>query len=66
MTASPRPPPRVVIVHNGVDPQSTVEFLTHAGLTVETQREGEDVFRGIVAANPDIIVLDFDCDGARG
>jgi hypothetical protein len=56
MTASPRPPPRVVIVHNGANRQSTIEFLTNAGLTVASVHEGEDVFGGIVASNPDIIV----------
>jgi DNA-binding response OmpR family regulator len=64
MTASKRrPPPRIVIVHDGDDPQSTVHFLTDAGLTVATVSDGQDVFEGIVSADPDLIVLDFGCNG---
>ncbi len=68
MPAESRPPPHVLIIHNHNDVDKYVQYLEHAGLHVRTSRvDGEHIpdefLASVIADQPDIVVLDFDCDG---
>jgi hypothetical protein len=58
-----RPPPCILILHDGYDIRPYVLYLEGAGLRVVATCAKEMLIDTVVAAAPDIIVLDFDCDG---
>ena len=62
MTDPIRPPPRVLLIHNGMDVASHVAYLSDRGLRI-SQSHGEHAVARALAVMPDIIVLDYDCDG---
>jgi PleD family two-component response regulator len=49
-------------VHNGFPYEAHVDYLTKAGFTV-SQVDGHEAVTRASAMQPDIIVLDFGCDG---
>jgi DNA-binding response OmpR family regulator len=57
-----RPPPKVLLVHDGRSPDSQVTYLRKAGLDV-AKTHADDAVATALDFQPDIIVLDFDCDG---
>ena len=57
-----RPPPHVLFVHNGLPYEPHLQHLTDAGLTASEAHTDAAVAKA-TALQPDIIVLDFDCDG---
>jgi len=57
-----RPPPTVLFVHNGSPYEAHIAHLTNAGLHVTEVHAGDAVARA-VTLQPDIVVLDFECDG---
>ena len=63
MDAPIRPPPNVLLIHDGAEVEAHVEHLSGAGLAVSKAR-AEDALAAAVRLQPDIIVLDFGCDGA--
>lgn len=60
--ATTRPPPRVLIVHNGADITHHVDYLISAGLSV-VDAHADAAVAEATTHQPDIIVLDFDADG---
>lgn len=60
MTA--RPPPKVLFVHNGQPFEAHMRHLIDAGFNV-SDAHGNDAVREATARQPDLIVLDFECDG---
>ena len=60
MTA--RPPPKVLFVHNGQPFQAHMNHLIDAGFNV-SDSHGDHAVREAIARQPDLIVLDFECDG---
>jgi DNA-binding response OmpR family regulator len=62
LTDTTRPPPRVLFIHDGQPFERQVKHLTDAGLSVR-EAEAEDAVSAAVVFDPDLIVLDFDCDG---
>ena len=62
MNPTNRPPPSVLFVHNGLPYESHVKHLTDAGLRV-TEALADAAVAKATILQPDIIVLDFDCDG---
>ena len=62
MTPLTRPPPTVLLVHNGADYHAHLTHLRDAGLTV-AEAHGESAVADATSLQPDIIVLDFGCDG---
>ena len=60
MTA--RPPPKVLFVHNGHPFDAHMKHLIDAGFNVSDAR-GDHAVREATARRPDLIVLDFECDG---
>jgi CheY-like chemotaxis protein len=63
MIAPIRPPPIVLIIHDGNAVDRYISFLRTAGLHAAESHADEAVSQALALA-PDIIVLDFDCDGA--
>ena len=62
---SSRPPPMILVIYADGDGEAYVRYLTTAGFrAVSASRipTGEIVDRTL-AAMPDMIVLDYDCDG---
>jgi DNA-binding response OmpR family regulator len=62
---SSRPPPMILVIYADGDGEAYVRYLTTAGFraaSVSRIPTGEIVDRTL-AAMPDIIVLDYDCDG---
>jgi DNA-binding response OmpR family regulator len=59
---SSRPPTKVLIVHDGSSVDHYVTYFTEAGLTV-TDAHADEAVSTAGTLQPDIIVLDFDCDG---
>ena len=57
-----RPPPKVLFVHNGVPFEAHMTHLIDAGFNV-SEIHGDHVVREATARQPDLIVLDFACDG---
>ncbi len=57
-----RPPPKVLLIHDGADVEAHFQHLSNAGLTV-AKAHGDDAVAAAVRLQPDIIVLDFRCDG---
>jgi CheY-like chemotaxis protein len=57
-----RPPPTVLFVHNGLPYDGHIKHLTDVGLRV-TEAHFDTALAQALRLQPDIIVLDFDCDG---
>jgi CheY-like chemotaxis protein len=57
-----RPPPKVLLIHDGTDVEAHFQHLTGAGLRV-SKAHGEDAVASAIRLQPDIIVLDFRCNG---
>ena len=62
MNPPSRPPPMVLFVHDGLPYDPHVKHLTDAGLRV-TEVHADTAVATATTLQPDIIVLDFDCDG---
>ena len=62
MTEPIRPPPHVLLIHNGMDVSQHVAYLSDRGLRV-SQTSGDHAVPGTRSVMPDLIVLDYDCDG---
>ena len=60
--ATTRPPPNVLLIHNGDSYQAHIEHLTDAGLCV-SEAHADDALGKATALQPEIIILDFGCDG---
>jgi len=60
--ATTRPPPNVLLIHNGDCYQAHIEHLTDAGLCV-SEAHADDALGKATALQPEIIILDFGCDG---
>ena len=59
---TPRPPPKVLFVHNGQPFEAHKKHLVDAGFNL-SDTHGDHAVRAATALQPDLIVLDFDCDG---
>ena len=57
-----RPPPKVLFLHDGHSVEAYVSYLINAGLQA-SEAHVEDALVQALAVSPDIIVLDFDCNG---
>lgn len=62
MTKLTRPPPKILFIHDGRSPDHEVTYLRKAGLEV-TEGHADDAVAIAVDFQPDIIILDYDCDG---
>jgi DNA-binding response OmpR family regulator len=62
MNASSRPPPTVLFVHDGAPYHAHIRHLQSAGLMV-TQVHADAALSTAKESRPDIVVLDFGCDG---
>ena len=62
MKSANRPPPSVLFVHNGAPYAAYVKHLTDAGLSV-SEVHADMALALATTGQPDIIVLDLDCDG---
>jgi CheY-like chemotaxis protein len=62
MKSPTRPPPVVLFVHDGLPYRTHVKYLEEAGLRV-TEAHAHAAVTQATALQPDIIVLDFDCNG---
>ena len=62
MNPTTRPPPKVLLVHNGNPYEAHVKHLTEAGLRV-SETHADTALAHTLKLQPDIIVLDFGCDG---
>ena len=61
-TKTPRPPPRVLFVHDGQPFHAQLKHLTDAGLSVR-DADARDAVSSALSFDPDVIVLDFGCNG---
>jgi DNA-binding response OmpR family regulator len=52
----------VLLIHDGNAVDTYINFLQKAGL-LASEAHADDAVTQAVAEKPDIIVLDFDCDG---
>ena len=59
---APRPPPKVLFVHNGQPFEAHITHLIDAGFNVFSTH-GEHAVREATTIQPDLVVLDFACDG---
>ena len=59
---APRPPPRVLFIHDGDPVDGHVKYLTDAGLNVR-EAERREAVSSALSFDPDIVVLDFRVDG---
>ena len=57
-----RPPPSVLLIHDGADVEPHFQHLIGAGLTV-AKAHSEDAVSAAIRLQPDIIILDFRCNG---
>ena len=62
MNQTTRPPPSVLMVHNGGPYRAHIRHLIDAGLHVSDIHPNE-ALASAIHLQPDIIVLDFGCDG---
>lgn len=62
MTMPTRPPPKVLLVHDGADFDTHLRHLIDAGLAVSIAR-GDHAVEVAIEVQPDIVILDFRCDG---
>jgi DNA-binding response OmpR family regulator len=58
----PPPPPRILIIHNGLNVDGHLAHLREAGLTAAEVHADQAVTVAVSFA-PVIIVLDYDCNG---
>ncbi len=56
------PPPKMLFVHNALPYAAHIKHLTDAGVRV-TEAHAETALNQALRLQPDIIVLDFDCNG---
>ena len=65
MTANDqRPPPLVLLLHNHTSVVEVVAYLKDNGLRVANRSNDGDMLATVLEIDPDLIVLDFDVDGA--
>ena len=57
-----RPPAKVLFLHNGDSVDAYISYLTQAGLQA-SEAHVDHALAHALAVTPDIIVLDFDCNG---
>ena len=57
-----RPPPKVLFIHDGEPVDGHIKHLTDAGLNVR-EAHGPEAVSAALSFDPDIVVLDFRCDG---
>ena len=57
-----RSPSKVLLIHNGAPYDAHIKHLTEAGLIV-SEVHADHALRDATTQQPDIIVLDFGCDG---
>ena len=62
MTVPSGTPPRVLLIHDGNSVDAYIHFLRAAGL-LATEAHADDAVAQASKVKPDVIVLDFDCDG---
>jgi DNA-binding response OmpR family regulator len=62
MNAPVRPPPRVLLIHDGNNVDAHLAHLREAGLTA-AEAHADQAIGDAVSFAPDIIVLDYDCNG---
>ena len=62
MNPTTPPPPNVLLVHNGSSYDAHVEHLRDAGRRV-SETHAETAVSEALRRQPDIVVLDFGCDG---
>lgn len=62
MITASRPPPKVLLIHDGAGDDAHFEHLTAAGLEV-SQAPGGVAVDAAIRFQPDIIILDFRCNG---
>ena len=62
MPATPRPPPSILFVHDGQPYELHMQHLKDAGLRV-SETHATSAVATATQLQPDIIVLDFGCDG---
>jgi DNA-binding response OmpR family regulator len=62
MNPTTRPPPTVLFIHNGMPYEKHIQHLLNAGLRV-SEAHADAAVAEAVRLQPDMIVLDFDCDG---
>lgn len=62
MDVPTRPPPKVLFLHDGNPVEAYISYLTKAGLQA-SEAHVNDALAQALAMSPDIIVLDFDCNG---
>ena len=62
MSTPIRPPPKVLFLHDGGSVAAYIAYLENAGLQASEAHADRAVAEAL-ASSPDIIVLDFDCDG---
>ena len=62
MDVPTRPPPKVLFLHDGNPVEAYISYLRTAGLQASEAHADEALAQALVVS-PDIIVLDFDCDG---
>ena len=65
MIFSSRPPPMILVIHAAGSGEPYVQYLTDAGFRVASmsRRPTAGIVDRTLAARPDMIVLDYDCDG---
>jgi len=57
-----KPPPKVLFIHNGQPVNGHIQHLKDAGLKVR-ETPGPSAVSSALSFEPDIVVLDFGCDG---
>jgi CheY-like chemotaxis protein len=59
---SNRPPPHIVFIHNGAPAEDHIQYFIDAGLRV-SRAHAETALVDVARLQPDLIILDFACDG---
>jgi hypothetical protein len=59
-----RPPPLVLLLHNHTSVVQIIAYLKDNGLRVVNRQNDGDMLAAVLEIDPDLIVLDFDVDGA--
>ena len=62
MPRATRPPPHILLIHDGLAYEAHVTHMTNAGLHVSTSHKSAAV-ADAAALQPDLIVLDFGSNG---
>ena len=65
MIFSSRPPPTILVIYADGDGEAYVQYLTTAGFRAASASRipGDEIVDRTMATMPDLIVLDYDCDG---